>query len=113
MDWATVDFENIANGLLILIVGLLSWLGIKGGRERKPQQRDVEVTGALVDGGAVKMLAEAVDALAVEHKVNRQDAEKMRQAIYKCADAFDRMTHEIHETRTEIRELGKSLMNRR
>lgn len=52
-----IDFVNVGNGLLAVVIGLLTYMGIRGGRKRTT---DVEVAGAMVDNAAMTKLADAV-----------------------------------------------------
>ena len=52
-----IDFVNVGNGLLAVIIGLLTYMGIRGGRKRPAE---IEVASAMVDSVAVSRLAEAV-----------------------------------------------------
>ena len=70
MDWSVIDFEKAANGILILVTGLLGYFGIRRGlrapsRSQENDGHTVEVAGALVDSAAVRQLSGEVTGQAI------------------------------------------------
>lgn len=67
MDWAALDYEKIANAIVVLVVGLAAGLGLRSGRRGMisppPAAAAVEVAGALVDSSSVRNLEGAVKDL--------------------------------------------------
>lgn len=103
MDWSTLNFENLANGLLAVIIGLLSWLGFKGGRKDKSgdgKTENMELAGAVIDNKKADQLIEAFEDLGEAIKANSDALRRMH----------DRVGEEMSETRAHMRDLmrGKS-----
>ena len=91
MDWAVLDYEKIANALVVLIVGLAAGLGIRSGKKSGSpalpldDQPRLEFAGALIDSSSAKQLAAAIEALTMEsinrRKSSERDTEKIVNAI--------------------------------
>ncbi|MHB2265637.1 hypothetical protein [Aliihoeflea sp. PC F10.4] len=100
MEWiAGLDFERLANAIVILITGLAVGLGFRNGKrapQPKTEDATVAVAGALVDGSSVRQLAEVV-----EHY--RQDQERARKIGHELVEAVEGMTREMSEMRAEMR----------
>lgn len=96
-----LQIHDIANGLLIVIIGVLSWLGINRGRRSKEEeaakpQSALQVAGALIDGRQADKIVEAInkntDIITIKIKIS----EDLHDAV--------------RELRTDIRELTREIV---
>lgn len=116
MDWSNVSqVENLANGLLVVIIGILTWLGINRGRS--PRRSDVaEVAGAIVDNSSIDRLTAAVEAQTTElvaHRVADRDHQTGAKDNAKGIErALIGLTKEVEELRDEVRRHGDVLGRR-
>ena len=87
MDWTALDYEKIANAIVILVVGLTAGLGLRTGRKNQqaalPAERAVEVAGALIDSSSAKELAAAIEAQTFEMINGRKSQERAADALGK------------------------------
>lgn len=100
MNLAELDFENVANGALVFIVGLLSWLGIRGGRNAKPQT--AEIAAGIIDAASATKISGAIEAHTAELHACRKQAERMERIGEEVGDAIASMTLEIRSLREEL-----------
>lgn len=88
MDWTALDYEKIANAIVILVVGLAAGLGLRTGRKNQqaamPAERAVEVAGALIDSSSAKELAAAIEAQTFEMINGRKTQERIAEDICEC-----------------------------
>lgn len=95
-DMGPIDLNAVANGILVVIVGLLSWLGINRGRKAKeedeaPAARHVELAGAVIDSHKADQIIEAVN--------------RNTNALRESAGLFEDIREELREIRGDIRAL--------
>lgn len=87
MDWAALDYEKIANAIVILVIGLATGLGIRSGRRSAqavaPAERAIEVAGALIDSSSAKELTAAIEAQTMEMINGRKTHERAAEALGK------------------------------
>lgn len=100
-DWGSLNIEQVANGLLIVILGVLSYLGIRGGR-RQQQHEDTTtgvIAGALVDSTSIKMLCNSIDvfrnSLEGNSKANGYRLESMTSEIKELRRSVDDLANQI------------------
>lgn len=103
-DMGPIDLNAVANGILVVIVGLLSWLGIKKGRDAKeedstPASRHVELAGAVIDNHKADQLIDAVN-----HNTH---------ALRETSGIFEDIREELREVRNDIRALTMELVRGR
>lgn len=98
MDWNQFDFQNAANGLVIILGFILTALGVKNGIAKRGQGtgEHVEIAGAIIDKTQVVELVGVVNRLT--HTLERQSR------LY--ADIHE----DIKDARTEIRDLIKEII---
>lgn len=111
MDWATLDWEKIANAIVILVVGLAAGLGLRsgqgGGKGRTAALGgSIEIAGALVDSASVKALQSSVDTLvaSIDHGVteNLNYRKSMERAVEDLVDNLEEVTKGIAALKEEI-----------
>lgn len=104
MGLSEIKLDDVANGILFVIIGLLSWLGINRGKKAKAAEepvatKPVEIAGALIDSRKADMLIEALDrnteALRHHGKMIDQAAEDLREVNFEVRS----MTKEIIRTK--------------
>lgn len=85
MDWTALDYEKIANAIVILVVGLAAGLGLRTGRKNQqaamPAERAIEVAGALIDSSSAKELAAAIEAQTFEMINARKSQERVAETL--------------------------------
>lgn len=114
-------FIPIAQAVGIAIFGALYVIGQKYGSSRSTTgEKTLEVAGALVDNRAVELLAGSIEGATRESIEARYGTKKLTEGVGSLVRALegvarsnDRMTDELKEIRTEIRELGDTLRHRR
>lgn len=107
------QFTTIAQFLGVALVGLLWVLGGRwGAKTQTPDEKTVEVAGALVDASSVKLLAGAIEAQTLEMTTRRAEGEKARAVSYRALEMAGKLVGEIEELRGEIRHLGDALRRR-
>ncbi|WP_309084142.1 hypothetical protein [Chelativorans sp.] len=95
------------------VLGILAAFGLWWGQRRKPpEEQTMEIAGALIDSGAVKQLAAAIEANNVEQVQNRQAAERNRAVLHTICENSEDLAREIGELRREMRELGNAIRKR-
>ncbi|WP_427023058.1 hypothetical protein ACP4J4_10475 [Aureimonas ureilytica] len=111
MDWvAGLDFEKIANAIIILLTGCLAAFGFRRGKAQAdvPAEKSphVEIAGALVDSSSVKLLAGelagqavCVTAQTAATRDQTEELEELRHAINRLREALDRIAMEIVRSR--------------
>ncbi len=108
------QFIPVANFMGLALLGLLALIGLKWGKNQPtPGEKTLEVAGALVDNTSVKLVANAIEALVVEHSSDRQCMRETREAILALARSFEKNTDEIKELRSEVRRHADVLAARR
>ncbi len=105
------EFVTLTNWIGITLAGVVGCVAVLWGRRRKPG--DVEIAGGIVDNGAIKLLAAAIEAATLEAIESRKDREKGRALGYRAVELADRLKDEIEELRGEMRRLGDVLARRR
>lgn len=115
MDWAGLDFEKIANAIVILVTGLTVGLGLRRGRKDgaaiAAAPAAVEVAGALVDSSSVRSLEAAVKEARVaiedgtEENLNRRKS--MERMMDDLTEALDDLTKGVASLKEEIIRAGK------
>lgn len=106
---ANLDFEKIANAIVILITGLAVGLGFRQGKKTttsEPAAAQVEVAGALVDSSSVRALAGelagqslAINAQTAATKAQTEELEEVRHSVNRLREALDRLSVEIARRR--------------
>ena len=117
MDWSNItQVENLANGLLVIILGVLSWLGWNRGKGKGRLEQTAEIAGAIVDNSALLKVAAAVEAQTAEMIAHRLQQKDLAIADKDNAKAIERgleaLTKEIEDARDEIRRLGDAMTRR-
>lgn len=82
LDWSSIDFGAVAQGLIYITLATLAGLGLRKGQS-KPAERpssSLEVQGALVDSSSVKQLAAAVEAINITLLTIHRDSETIGKA---------------------------------
>ncbi|GHA15021.1 hypothetical protein GCM10007989_07210 [Devosia pacifica] len=78
-----LDYEALANGLLVVITGLLGYFGIRRGIKKPEAERspnDLELKLAMVDNRAINALAASVETLnATLQRTNTLMADEARE----------------------------------
>ena len=78
-----LDYEALANGLLVVITGLLGYFGIRRGIKKPETERspnDLELKLAMVDNRAINALAASVETLnATLQRTNTLMADEARE----------------------------------
>lgn len=100
LEWISTNLTNIANSLVILIVGVVGGLGINKGRKvasTEPAPAPFKMEGAaIVSSESVMALARAVEAhngmVSIE---NRRSTGELKEAI-------EDLGREVHELRHEL-----------
>lgn len=92
MQIAGYNLNDIANAFLVVVIGVLSWLGVRGGRGKV---ETAEIAGALVDNRSAEkltlILTDQIEQLKAHgHKVSRN------------TEAVNQLTGEIRDLREEI-----------
>ncbi|WP_182086585.1 hypothetical protein [Aureimonas sp. ME7] len=107
MEWiASLDFEKIANAIVILLVGFLSAFGFRRGKAQPDAPAasapHVEVAGALVDSSSIKMLAGelagqtiALTAQTAAIRDQTEELEEGRHSTNRLREAIDRLAVEM------------------
>lgn len=106
MEWAAIEWEKLANAIVILMGGLAAFFGLRSGRGAPPatpeESPHVEIAGALVDSSSVKMLAGEITgqtiALTAQTAAIRDQTEEMeegRHATNRLREAVDRLAMEL------------------
>lgn len=100
----------IANFIGLGLLGLLAAFGHRWGKSQPtPVEKSLEVAGALVDSGAVKQLAAAIEAHTLEAMSQRHDSEKSRQATYRLIEIAVRMVDEMEELRRAVADVANQV----
>lgn len=106
MDWGKIDYTNLANGILVFIIGLLTWLGIRGGRQKAAQPVEAQLAGAIVDSSSVRLLVDAIkEQTSVRQEGQKQakdNAHMLARRIEALADGCEEMTSELRSLREEM-----------
>lgn len=111
MDWAALDYEKIANAIVILVVGLAAGLGLRSGRSGRrgvssAGGETMELAGALIDSSSARALEGAVKSLTTaleegsEEDLNYRKA--MERAVEDLTDALKEVTHGLASLKEEI-----------
>lgn len=113
LNWASVNFENFANGLLVIVVALISALGIRHGHKARtapPAQKgeDFQLAGAVIDSVKVDELIAAFDR-------NTKEVVAFHEALRKntvVVEAFHQAFHEPLRKNTQAVERSTTATNR-
>lgn len=97
-EWARVLFY-----VFVVLGGAGLFLFGKYLPQRADDPKAFELKAAMVDSSAVQQLAAAVEALAIESRLDRADAEKARRVAHELVESMDALTAELKEVRTEMR----------
>ncbi len=100
MNWAAVNWEAFANGLLIVVVGLLSALGLRGGKKAadKPKDETMQVLGAVIDNRKADELVRSI--------------KDQTEAIKRNTETLRDMNRNMDETQRDMRDLCQALWRR-
>ena len=108
MGLTELKLDDIANGILIVIIGLLSWLGINRGRKAKAEDevpsasRPMEIAGALIDSRKADQLIEALDR---NTEARERNTEALRHHGKLMAEAGESLREVNFEIRSMIKEI--------
>ena len=110
MDWTSVDFEKLANAVLLLVIGLLGFLGIGQAKKKSAAaEESMEIAGAVIDRRDVDRLivvfeqlttsATALSTVMTNHKkaidLNTKACHLAATNAKEAADAMEVLTLEI------------------
>jgi hypothetical protein len=109
VDFSTIDLEQAANAILILITGLLTFFGIKQGMKGNAgsgakSEQAFEVAGAIVDSSAIKELSGEVTGQAIATTEQAMATKGLTQAIENQTRALVDHREELQELRHELRQ---------
>lgn len=119
MWWETIDFEKVANAILILIVGLGGFFGINQARKKKedPKVETVELAGAVINSKDVKTLTESFDraaaamtAMTASIAAFQLELAEHRRALNKNTDSLDDVHEIIAHMNSELRNLANAVL---
>lgn len=100
MGLAEFKLDDVANGILVIIVGLLSYLGIRGGRKAKADDeapaKPLEIAGALIDSRKADQLIDALD--------------RNTEAMNRHGKQLDDVGENVREAGHEIRSMTKEII---
>lgn len=118
MEWITkLDLVQLANALVILIVGLAAGLGWKAGKKApspaQSGQSTVEVAGALVDSRSVDKLAGEVAGQSLAITAQAAATKDQTTAIHEHTEAVRDNTRAMLSLEKEIEEHRRELGRRR
>lgn len=100
----------LANFIGVGILGILAYFGQRWGKSSPtPDERQIEVAGALVDSNAVRELTEALEAHTSEMAAMRLGGDKARQAQYRTIEIGNQLSNEIAELRHELGDLTREI----
>lgn len=108
MGLSEIKLDDVANGILIVIIGLLSWLGINRGRkaakaeEEAPATKPMEIAGALIDSRKAEQLIEAIDRNTEARDRNTEALKHHERMIEQAAEDLREVNSEIRRLTTEI-----------
>ena len=107
-----VSIQDIANGILAIIIGLLGYFGIKGGvkkgEDASAPRKDAstfEVAGALVDNRAVEKLSGEVAGQSLAITAQAVAIKEQTEAIREQTRAI----RDLHGDLSEIADISRSI----
>jgi hypothetical protein len=112
MGLTELKLDDVANGILIVIIGLLSWLGINRGRKAKADDelpsatKPMEIAGALIDSRKADQLIEALDR-------HSQELDRNTEAIARHGKMISEAADNLREVNFEIRSMTKEIIRAR
>lgn len=115
-SWLPVDPAQLANGLWVVVAGLLAAIGaragFKGGQGAKPQQPTVEVAGAILDLKSFQNLTDqlGLNTLALTEKGmnlkrNSEAVDALRATLERAMKQADEALEHSEKLAAEMREL--------
>ncbi|MFK4770123.1 hypothetical protein [Rhizobium sp. ZW T2_16] len=108
MDWTGLDYEKIANALVILVTGLAVGLGFRRGRrDGGGTAPTLEVAAALVDSSSVRNLENAVKDVRVAIEEGTEENLNYRKSLER---AVKDMTESIDELTKGLASLEKEMI---
>jgi hypothetical protein len=110
MDWTGLDYEKIANAIVILVTGLAVGLGLRRGRRESGVASagppSLEIAGALVDSSAVRSLESAVKEVKVAIEDGTEENLNYRKSLERgvedMTEALDELTKGVASLKEEI-----------
>ncbi|ALN73513.1 hypothetical protein [Aureimonas sp. AU20] len=107
MEWiASLDFEKIANAIVILLTGFLSAFAFRRGRAHPSSMptegAHLEVAGALVDSGSIKALAAAVEGHSLSLVETRATGRNIIESLDELGRRIEQLEEELREHRNEM-----------
>ena len=117
MDWQSVDWNSVGNGLLILVVGLLATLGKRQGDKNNTStaasanssgHASMALAGALVDNGSVDRHTAALEAFNMTFMSAQINNKEMMKAFTASMDRMaESLQHSARATRANTEEMEK------
>ncbi|MBB3997174.1 hypothetical protein [Aureimonas pseudogalii] len=110
MEWiAGLDFEKIANAIIILLTGFLAAFGIRSGKKAPAPQNaasstHMEIAGALVDSSSIKGLSGAVEGHSLALAETRATGRDVIAAVDRMVEAMEEHTRAVQSHEKEIEE---------
>ncbi len=101
-DWARTLFYVVAV-LFAAAVFVHGKFQPSRGKAEPGREHTLEVAGALVDSGSIKMLTAAIEAYTALLIELRQDDVKLRKLGHELVEAMEAQTKELSEIRSEMR----------
>lgn len=99
MGLTEIKFDDVANGILIIIVGILSYLGIQKGsgssKKEEHEVKHVELAGAVIDNRKADEIIQALHRNTEALHRNGQLAEKIRENLEETNQELRSMVLEI------------------
>lgn len=107
MEWiASLDFEKIANAIVILLTGFLSAFAFRRGKAHPTtssvESPHLEVAGALVDSSSIKGLSGAVEGHSLALAETRATGRGVIESVDELCRRIEQLEEEIREHRNEM-----------
>ncbi|HCO90948.1 MAG TPA: hypothetical protein DIT40_08245 [Alphaproteobacteria bacterium] len=91
------DLQDLANGVIALILGFVVWIGRQAGR-KSSGSKQVEVAGALISGKDAERIIHAIEQ-------NTAASDRATAAADRVASTYQGLRREVGDLRGEMRDL--------
>ena len=116
MNWTNLDFEKLANALLILIVGIGGHFSITQVRKKgaappaNSTVEAVELAGAVIDSKDAKMLSDSFDRASLSMIALQQELTEHRKILDRNNECIENVRDTTLQVNQEMRNLANALL---
>ena len=115
-NWGPINFQDFANGALIIVIGLVSALGIRGGTKAakktaaEPETETLALAGAVIDSKKADELVNAFKANTLAVKRLEGTLDRHTAAVVRHGNQMDALRDDTVDLKAGINTLTNEVI---